>query len=650
MGFLNPLLLAAAAAIGVPLLLHLFRRRESRRVPFPALRYLLRTERDHARRIRLRQLLLLLLRVSAVLLLALAASQPFLRSGAGAHPSTALAIVLDNSMSSGRVFDGESALDRLKRAALATVDLANDDDRVWVLRAGDPWDVATPESAADARDRIWETEVSAAASDLADAAGRAAGLVLQAGLAAAEVHVLSDLQATALGEPLDSPPDVPVLVFAGARGGTAGNRYLGELLIGGGLPPLAHRPTELSVQLGGDTVEAPLRLVVEDQIRAASIVPPGATATLPFGPFAEGWVSGYVETDPDDLVGDNRRWFVLAVELPPEVNVRGASEDAYFLLEAIEVLEEAGRLSPGDADPDVVIAGEGAGASEVRAGRTVVVVPPADAALLPAVNRRLAEAGIPWRYEVNEARGDARIGESRLRFPLEDVSVAGGYRLVSAAGAGHEVVVRLTDGSPWLVAGGTEGGPYRLVGSPLKPDATNLPVTAFMIPLLEWLVAPPGREGGLHRAAAGTPLALPQPATAVVTPDGVRHPVDGAQDFRVTRTSGIYRVLAGDSVLSLIAVNPPVQESLLEAADRERVASVLGTEARVIADLGAWTDAVFTERHGRELGHELLLAALLVLVVESWAAATGAATAQRRPRVSPNRTGDARASAPAPSG
>ncbi len=639
MGFLNPLLLAAAAAIGVPLLLHLFHRHESRRIPFPALRYLLRTERDHARRIRLRQLLLLLLRVSVVLLLALAASQPFLRNGDGAHPSTALAMILDNSMSSGRVVDGERALDRLKRVALATVDLADDDDQIWVLRAGDPWDVAMPGSPADARDRIAGTEVSAAASDLARAAGRAAGLVRQAGLDAAEVHVLSDLQVTALGEPLDVPPDVPVLVFGGTGGGTAANRYLGELLIGGGLPPLASRPTDLSVQLGGDTVEAPLRLVVEDQIRAASIVPPGATATLPFGPFGEGWVSGYVETDPDDLVGDNRRWFALAVALPPDVSVRGAGEDAYFLLEAIEVLEEAGRLRAGNADPDVVIAGEGAGAAEVRTGRTVVVVPPADATLLPAVNRRLAEAGIPWRYEVNEARGDARIGQSRLRFPLDDVSVAGGYRLVGTAGAGHEVVVRLTDGSPWLVAGDTEGGPYRLVGSPLEPDATSLPVTAFMIPLLEWLVAPPGRGGGSHGVAAGTPLALPQAATAVETPEGIRHPVDGAQDFRATRTSGIYRVLAGDSVLSLIAVNPPVRESLLEAADQARVASALGTEARVIADVGAWTEAVFTERRGRELGHELLIAALLVLVVESWAAATGAGTAQRRRAAAPTASG-----------
>ena len=638
MGFFNPLLLAAAAAIGVPLLLHLLHRHERRRIPFPALRYLLRTERDHARRIRLRQLLLLLLRVSVLLLLALAAARPFLQSGDGAHPSTALAIVLDNSMSSGRVIDGERVLERLKRAALTAVDLADENDRVWVLRAGEPWDVAAPGSAADARERIAETEVSAAASDLAGAARRAASLVRQAGLPATEVHVLSDLQATALGEAPDLPPDVPVLVFDGAGGSTALNRYLGELVIGGGLPPLADRRTELAVGLGGDTAEAPLRLVVQDRIRGASIVPPGAQTTLPFGPFGESWVSGYVETDPDDLVGDNRRWFALAVELPPVVSVRGAGEDTYFLLEAMAVLEEAGRLRRGDADPDVILAVAGAGAAAVRAGQRVVVVPPADATLLPGVNRRLAEAGIPWRYEAGRARGEAPIGESRLPFPLEDVSVQAGYRLVGRAGATYEVVARLTDGVPWLVAGPTGQGRYRLVGSPLEPGTTNLPVTAFMIPLLEWLLARPGTEGGPHALAAGTALALPQAATAVVTPAGVRHPVDGTQDFRATRTAGIYRVLAGDSLLALVAVNPPVRESLLEAAGPELVARAFGIEARVTADLPQWRDVVFTERQGHELGPGLLLAALLLLVLESWAAATGTATAERQRKAPASRS------------
>ena len=68
MGFLNPLFLLAGAIVLVPVILHLFYRQESKIFTFPAIRYLLRTERDHARQIRTQQLLLLLLRVAIVVL------------------------------------------------------------------------------------------------------------------------------------------------------------------------------------------------------------------------------------------------------------------------------------------------------------------------------------------------------------------------------------------------------------------------------------------------------------------------------------------------------------------------------------------------------------------------------------------------------
>ena len=103
MGFLNPLFLLAGLAVAVPLLLHLVHRHESRRLAFPALRYLQRTERQHARQIRLRQLLLLLLRVAAILLIVAAGSRLFLRGRGSVHDPTAVVIVLDNSMSSGLV-------------------------------------------------------------------------------------------------------------------------------------------------------------------------------------------------------------------------------------------------------------------------------------------------------------------------------------------------------------------------------------------------------------------------------------------------------------------------------------------------------------------------------------------------------------------
>ena len=627
MGFLNPWLLAAAAAVAVPIFLHLFHRHESRRLSFPALRYLLRTEREHARRIRFRQLLLLLLRAAVILLLVLAGARPFLRGGSGAHLPTALAIVLDNSMSSGRVVGDERVLDVLKRRAQATLDRAGEDDLVWVVRAGEPWDVATPGDVARARDRVAATDVSAAAGDLTDAVRRARGLVGQAGLPAAEVHVLSDLQATALPGAAEAPAtaEPPVLVL-GPTGPASANHYLGTVRVGAGLAPLAGRRSELAVGIAGDTsgmADAPLRLVIDDRIRGATRAPAGSSALLPFGPFPAGWVAGYVETDPDALGDDDRRWFAVAVQPPPIVSVRGGAP--FFLDQALAVLADGGRLRRADAGADVVIAMTGEGAGAAASGGTVVVVPPAQPDLLPALNRRLSEADIPWRYEPLLATGETRVSEHRLPLPLEELRVTDGYGLApTREDAQADVLARLSDGTPWLVRGMTANGEYRLIGSALEPGATDLPVSSLMVPLLEWLISSSPRGTSARSLDAGAPLPLASAATAVVTPGGASHPVDQAREFRMTREPGVYQVMAGDSVIDRVAMNPPLRESLLEPGDADAVARALGPGARLVPDSSAWDAAVFATRQGSELWRPLLVLALILLLAESGAAASGA--------------------------
>src|SRR6478752_1805634 len=121
MGFLAPAALLLGAAIAIPIILHLFQRHQGPRMVFPALRYLRRAEREHARRIRLRQFLLLALRALAILLLALVAARPFLRSGGAAHAPSAVVLVLDNSASSGTVEGDRRVLDILKARAVETL-------------------------------------------------------------------------------------------------------------------------------------------------------------------------------------------------------------------------------------------------------------------------------------------------------------------------------------------------------------------------------------------------------------------------------------------------------------------------------------------------------------------------------------------------
>ena len=76
MSFLSPLFLIGVLAAAVPLALHLFHRRTEPVVSFAAMRFLRRTPVEDSRWRRLRELILLALRVAAIVLLACAFARP----------------------------------------------------------------------------------------------------------------------------------------------------------------------------------------------------------------------------------------------------------------------------------------------------------------------------------------------------------------------------------------------------------------------------------------------------------------------------------------------------------------------------------------------------------------------------------------------
>ena len=78
MTFLNPLLLLGLLGMAVPVLIHLLSRRTARRVQFSSLEFLRNLERKSMRRVRVRQWLLLVVRMLIVATLALAMARPTL--------------------------------------------------------------------------------------------------------------------------------------------------------------------------------------------------------------------------------------------------------------------------------------------------------------------------------------------------------------------------------------------------------------------------------------------------------------------------------------------------------------------------------------------------------------------------------------------
>ena len=118
MSFLYPLFLAGLAAVAVPILLHLFRRKTEVVVDFPAVRLLHKAPVEQQRRRRLREVILLALRVTALVLLALAFARPYLPTTVASAPVPVTVIALDASLS----MSAPGQWDRAKQAAHKAVE------------------------------------------------------------------------------------------------------------------------------------------------------------------------------------------------------------------------------------------------------------------------------------------------------------------------------------------------------------------------------------------------------------------------------------------------------------------------------------------------------------------------------------------------
>jgi hypothetical protein len=138
MGFLSPFLLASAAALAVPLWLHLRRKRRQTPVEFPSLRYLKMAAARMKRQARVEDLGLLLLRLLLVALLAAAFARPVLRSSGGwlgAGRSVESVVVIDATASMGWRGESGTRLDASKRLAREWIAGLDRSDAValWVL-------------------------------------------------------------------------------------------------------------------------------------------------------------------------------------------------------------------------------------------------------------------------------------------------------------------------------------------------------------------------------------------------------------------------------------------------------------------------------------------------------------------------------------
>ena len=137
-----------AAAVSIPIIIHLMSRFRKRPEPWGAMRFLLEAYKKQRKRLQIERLLLLAVRCLLVLVAGLALAGPILSGCStagglgglltGGSSGRVVYLVIDDSLSTRTREAGGTRLDRLKQEALAVVDELGEGDRAVVLRMGRP--------------------------------------------------------------------------------------------------------------------------------------------------------------------------------------------------------------------------------------------------------------------------------------------------------------------------------------------------------------------------------------------------------------------------------------------------------------------------------------------------------------------------------
>lgn len=356
LSFLTPLLLGGAALVAVPIVLHLAMRRKPVPHAFPALRFLQEKRLANRRRLRLNHLLLLLLRMAAIVLLAVALARPTLRAAGWlgeAEGPVAVAFVFD---AAPRMLLRRANRTRLEDAADIARDLIErlpkGSEIAVVDTSGRPLAFApTVPAAMGALDRL---AAGPQAMPLPTAVDAAATLLAESQHARRELYLFTDLSMAAweTGEPAAavlarhaavSPVVIDVGVEAPSNFSLDSVRLPAERVS-------ATAPLEVTVErsLLGAAAErsVAVEMLQPDGRYARRAVQPVsweeagcAPLTFSIAGLEKGTQQGRVViVGADDLDADNVRYFSVAVDATPRVLVAApapAERTGRFLTEAI---------------------------------------------------------------------------------------------------------------------------------------------------------------------------------------------------------------------------------------------------------------------------------------------------------------------------
>jgi hypothetical protein len=336
--FLAPLFLLGAAAAAIPIALHLLKRQPEARVKFAVVRMLRQAPVEHTDRRHLRELLLLALRVSALLLLALAFARPFLVSGSALDAASVTLVVLDTSMS----LSAPGRFEQARELARQAIRRAPASDLVGLITFAD---VASTAAAPSADRGLALAAVNAAdagfgATRYRAALNHAAQILNGRG---GSIVLVTDLQESGwdAGDRAEVPDSARIEIAD--VGAAPANLAVVAVRV------VKDRIVATVRNAGPEAREARVRLSIDERPagEGSSTIAPGQTADVAL-PGGRGATASVSVEDREGVAADNLRYLVIDAASRPSVLVVTADGDsgreAFYVQHALAAEGAGGAL------------------------------------------------------------------------------------------------------------------------------------------------------------------------------------------------------------------------------------------------------------------------------------------------------------------
>lgn len=668
MSFLNPLFLLGLAAVAAPVIVHLVRRTRAQKVEFPTLMFVRQVPQKTIRRRTLQNLLLLMLRTLAFLLLVFAFTRPYFGSGKdeAARGSRANVILLDTSFSMryGKRFE------QMRTRANALLDETRGNEPTALVGFGSSYEVLSrfTKDVTKLKSLVNNTQPGWNSTDYGQALRGAAELFKEVKAGNKRLIVLSDFQAAGRN-PAETPfrldqsiKLVPVDLGEADSKNVAITDLAAQPLIYQQkyTDKLTARVTNFSDQENNSvrvTFSLNDRIVEKRELKIAA----NDVTAVEFTDFNlnEGINRCTLQVEGDAFAADNTFYFTLrrAAQLKAliiETASRGRSE-SYYLRNALTTGENlpfdltvktAGAVNPTELPSYKVVLLNDAAINSALADALKKFVENGGGLVVAAgphtetgsFNNTLGSFAPAQLESTTNLRGEfVTLSDIKTEHPVFEVFRQSG-RLASARVFSYHraapatsatVLARFEDGSPALIERNFGNGKVLLYTTTFDAGWNDLPLSPLYLPLMRQLTRYLGEREERAWYAVGSSFAAAKASNneppAVDAPSGERlteRNLTTTGDLIVSgREPGHYR-LRYPETMSFVAVNLDRKESDLSKLNIEDfIAAVSGSESKDTS--GNAIDNKLTKEEiesQQRVWWMLLIAALLLFVAEAFLA------------------------------